>query len=141
MAARLAPPPPVPVFDSEAHALAGLRAFFQLMERWGVGNEEARVLLGRPSPRTLYNWKAGRAGRLPHDTMRRISYLLGIHKALRILFGEPANTYGWLRRPNADFGGQAPLARMLAGDVTDLAAVRRYLDAARGAGAVGPPGG
>ena len=30
------------------------------------------------------------------------------------------------------FGGQTPLERMSAGDVTDLATVRQYLDAARG---------
>ena len=38
---------------------------------------------------------------------------------------------GWVKRPNAFFGGQTPLERMAAGDVTDLAAVRAYIDAAR----------
>jgi hypothetical protein len=94
--------------------------------------EQARVLLGGPSRATLYNWKAGRVRALPHDTLQRISYLLGIHKALQILYSDPALADVWVRRPNAAFGGQSALERMLAGDVTDLAAVRCHLDAARG---------
>jgi hypothetical protein len=111
-----------------------VRAFFRLAGLWGLTMEEARVLLGRPSRARLYNWKAGRVSGLPHDTLQRISYLLGIHKALQILYSEPHMTDAWVRRPNAAFGGQSALERMLAGDVADLAAVRAHLDAARGGG-------
>jgi hypothetical protein len=117
----------------EARDRVALRAFFRLVELWGLTMEEARVLLGRPSRATLYNWKAGKARSLPHDTLARVSYLLGIHKALQILYAEPALADGWLKRPNQAFGGQSALERMLAGDVADLAAVRAHLDAARGA--------
>ena len=41
------------------------------------------------------------------------------------------DTHDWIKRPNRAFGGQTPLQRMRAGDITDLAAVRLYLDAAR----------
>jgi hypothetical protein len=109
-----------------------LRAFFRLVALWGLTIEQARVLLGQPSRATLYNWKAGRVRSLPHDTLRRISYLLGIHKALQILYSDPALADLWVQRPNAAFGGQSALERMLAGDVTDLATVRAHLDAARG---------
>ena len=109
-----------------------LREFFRLVELWGLSMEQARLLLGRPSRATMYNWKAGRARTVPHDTLRRISYLLGIHKALQILYREPQLADTWIRRPNTAFGGQSALDRMLAGDVTDLAAVRAHLDAARG---------
>ena len=112
-----------------------MRAFFRLTRLWGLGMEEARVLLGRPSRARLYNWKAGRVRGLPHDTLQRISYLLGIHKALQILYSDPALADAWVRRANAAFGGQSALERMLAGDVVDLAAVRAHLDAARGGGA------
>jgi Protein of unknown function (DUF2384) len=115
--------------DREASAM---RAFFRLVELWGLTMEQARVLLGRPSRATLYNWKSGRVRGLPHDTLQRISYLLGIHKALQILYSDPALADGWVQRPNAAFGGQSALQRMLAGDITDLAAVRAHLDAARG---------
>jgi len=111
---------------------AAVRAFFRLVELWGLTMEQARLLLGRPSRATLYNWKAGRVRSLPHDTLQRISYLLGIYKALQILYRDPQLADAWIGRPNAAFGGQSALARMLAGDVTDLAAVRAHLDAARG---------
>jgi Protein of unknown function (DUF2384) len=115
--------------DQDAVAL---RAFFRLAELWGLSMEQARLLLGRPSRATMYNWKAGKARTLPHDTLRRISYLLGIYKALQILYQDPQLADSWVRRPNAAFGGQSALERMLAGDVADLAAVRAHLDAARG---------
>lgn len=110
-----------------------LGAFFRLVGLWGLTMEQARVLLGRPSRATLYNWKAGKARSLPHDVLCRISHLLGIYKALQILYQDPALADGWLKRPNAAFGGQSALERMLAGDVTDLDAVHAHLDAARGA--------
>src|SRR5690606_25157611 len=102
-----------PVRDAAAaidprHALAG---FFRIMDLWQVGNAEARVLLGSPPPRTFFAWKAGRVKRLPEDTLRRIGYVAGIFKALQILYSDPAQADGWLKRPNAFFGGQTPLAR------------------------------
>ena len=109
-----------------------LRAFFRLVGLWGLTMEQARVLLGRPSRATLYNWRAGRAGTLPYDTLRRISYLLGICKAVEILYSDPQLADSWIKRRNVAFGGQSALDRMLAGDVADLAAVRSHLDAARG---------
>jgi Protein of unknown function (DUF2384) len=111
-----------------------VRAFFRLADLWGLTMEEARVLLGRPSRARLYNWKAGRVRGLPHDTLQRISYLLGIHKALQILYSDTALADTWVRRANAAFGGHSALERMLAGDVVDLAAVRAHLDGARGGG-------
>ena len=118
--------------SSPDHRIAGLKAFFALAERWGLDAEQARVLLGRPSERTYYNWKAGKVGNPSHDTLCRIGYLLGIHRALRTLFANPDNVYGWIRRENADFNDRSPLDRLLGGDVTDLAYVRQYLDAMRG---------
>jgi hypothetical protein len=69
--------------------------------------------------------------RLPADTLRRIGYVAGIYKALQILYSDAAQADRWVHKANRHFGGQTPLARMAAGDVTDLATVRAYLDAAR----------
>ena len=111
---------------------AGMRAFFRVMEAWGLSGEQARVLLGQPSRARFFEWKKGVVRRVPHDTLARISYVLGIWKALEMLFKEPARADGWVQRPNQLLGGQSALERMLAGDVTDLAAVRQLLDAVRG---------
>ena len=123
-------PPAAP--DQEQRDEVAMRAFFRLAELWQLSIDEARVLLGRPSRARLYNWKAGRVRGLPHDTVQRISYLLGVHLALQILYSDPRLGDAWVRRPNAACGGQSALERMLAGDVSDLAAVCAHLDAARG---------
>ena len=73
---------------------------------------------------------------LPRDTLERLSNLLGIWKSLQILLPDAAAADAWLRRPNAaaPFGGRSALQRMLAGNVSDLHLVRRYLDGVRGGG-------
>ncbi|HYS48190.1 MAG TPA: antitoxin Xre/MbcA/ParS toxin-binding domain-containing protein [Xanthobacteraceae bacterium] len=109
-------------------AMAG---FFGIMDRWRVSNVVARRILGFPPERTFFEWKRGKAGRVPDDTLRRIGYVAGIWKALEILYSDPSAAEDWVNRPNDFFGGQSPLERMAAGDVTDLAAVRAYVDAAR----------
>jgi hypothetical protein len=114
---------------------AAMRAFFRIMEAWGGSVEESRVLLGRPGRSTLFKWKRGEVAGAPHDTVQRISYVLGIYSTLQLLFKSPEQADAWVRKPNDAFGGQSALERMLAGDVTDLAAVRGYLDAVRGQGA------
>lgn len=115
--------------DRQRLAMTG---FFGIMGRWGVDNAAARRILGSPPERTFFAWKKGKFGRVPDDTLRRIGYVAGIWKALEILYSDPRSAEGWIKRPNAFFGGQTPLQRMTAGDMTDLAAVRAYVDAARG---------
>jgi uncharacterized protein (DUF2384 family) len=119
------------VAPSKIDPVAALRGFFHIMDAWGVGAEDARVLLGSPAERTYYAWRAGNAVRVPADTLRRIGYVAGIFKALQILYSDAQLADTWVKRPNRAFGGQTPLQRMRAGDVIDLAAVRGYLDAAR----------
>ena len=66
--------------------------------------------------------------------LERISYILGIYKALQLLLPDTRAADEWIRRPNeaAVFGGRSALDRMLSGNVADLYIVRQYLDAQRG---------
>ncbi len=114
---------------------AGLRAFFRIAEAWGLGIEEQVTLLGSPGRSTYFKWKRDGATSLPRDVLERISYILGIYKALQILLPDLAAADGWVRRPNSAplFGGRSALERMLSGNVADLYLVRQYLDAERGA--------
>jgi hypothetical protein len=111
-----------------------LRAFFRLAELWNLRIAEQRKLLGDPPESTFYKWKRQQDGMLGRDTLERISYLLGIYKALQILFPDPAQADAWLHKPNqsALFGGHSAMERMLSGNVSDLYVVRQYLDAQRG---------
>jgi Protein of unknown function (DUF2384) len=110
---------------------AAMRGFFAIAQAWRLSVDDARALLGAPAERTFYAWRSGNAVRVPMDTLRRIGYVAGIYKALQILYTDAQVADDWIRRPNRAFGDQTPLQRMRAGDVTDLAAVRTYLDAAR----------
>jgi uncharacterized protein (DUF2384 family) len=109
-----------------------LEGFFSIIRHWGADNDTARRILGAPPERTFYAWKKSEGLRLSDDTLRRIGYVAGIWKALQIVYSNADQADGWVNRPNKFFGGQTPLQRMAAGDVTDLAAVRAYIDAARG---------
>jgi Protein of unknown function (DUF2384) len=116
------------------YAGPALRAFFQIADRWGLNTAQQRVLLGNPPASTYFKWKKAGDGALPRDSLERISYLLGIYKALQILLPDPQRADHWVSEPNAAplFGGQTALQRMLGGNVSDLFVVRQYLDAQRG---------
>jgi hypothetical protein len=127
----VAPKPfsPEPISDEEAAAM--FRAVLNLFRLWGVGDEQAAIILDLPR-RTFARWKAGEIGRIGRDGKARLSNLMGIHKALKIIFREPTRGHGWIKAPNDAFGGHSALDVLLGGEITDLMRVRRYLDAERG---------
>ena len=126
--------PPAP-HSSERMTAAGLRAFARIAAHWGLSIDEQRRLLGEPPRSTFFAWrKQPDKASLPRDTLERLSNLLGIYKALQILLPDTAAADAWVRKPNAAFAGRTALDRMLAGNVSDLNQVRRYLDAVRGGG-------
>lgn len=113
---------------------AALRGFFGIAEAWGLGTADQITLLGKPSRSGFFAWKKDPAVALSADTLERISYLLGIWKALRILIPDERQALSWIKKPNLHplFGGKPPLERMLQGRILDLADVRRMLDARQG---------
>ena len=128
-------PHSVDQYDPQRVATAALTSFFALAQRWGLTAKAERTLLGEPPESTFFKWKAERAARrLSNDVLERISYLLGIYKALHILLPSARAADEWVHKPNTAplFQGQSALQRMLGGRVVDLADVRRYLDAERG---------
>lgn len=121
----------IPEPISEAEAAAMFRAAVNLFRLWRLTDEQAATLLDLPS-RSYSRWKAGQIGRISRDGKARLSNLMGIHKALRIIFREPQRGYDWIQAANAAFGDRSALQVMLGGELTDLMRVRRYLDAERG---------
>ena len=119
--------------ERERLSPSALRGFFNIMDRWGVRDEDARALLGGVSNGPYYRMKKDPDRVLDADVLLRISYLVGIFKALHILHSEPVADE-WMRRPNSNrlFGGQTPLAYILKGGVPAMQMVRRLLDARRG---------
>lgn len=118
---------------SEAEAGALARTTVNLFKRWKLSDAEACTLLGGMSLRTWARWKDRSFGRIDRDLRMRMAHLIGIHKGLRYLFREPARGYAWIRKPNAAFGGMSALGLMLRGEMSDLSAMREWIDAERGA--------
>ncbi len=112
---------------------AALRGFLQIMDRWGIKDPDARHLLGGISSGSYYSWKKQPKRLLDQDTLIRISLLLGIFKALNILYSEPLAD-AWITLPNRNpmFRGQTPLAYMIERGQPGMLHLRQLLDARRG---------
>ncbi|TXK61041.1 MbcA/ParS/Xre antitoxin family protein [Alkalisalibacterium limincola] len=113
---------------------AGLRTVFRIADEWGLSTAQLMVLLGDPSRTTFFRWKSGEVAQVSRDLLERLSYLVGIYKALQILLPQGDHASAYLKRPNTAplFAGRTPLQVMLGGQVADLFQVREYLDAQRG---------
>ncbi len=117
--------------DPKRVAAASLQGFFNITERWNLTAEQQRVLLGEPAESTFFKWKSTKsAKRLNSGTLERISYILGIYKALRILLPTEDAIFEWVNKPNSAplFSGETALSRMLEGGISDLHEVRKFLD-------------
>ena len=120
---------PNPITQDEAAAM--FRAVLNLFGKWELTDEQAATLLDMPV-RSYRRWKAEGPGRVSRDGAARLSNLMGIHKALRIVFSEAQRGYAWIKASNTAFAGSSALDVMLGGELTDIMRVRRYLDAERG---------
>jgi antitoxin Xre/MbcA/ParS-like protein len=119
---------------TERERLSGpaLKAFFNIMARWKVRDEDARALIGGVSNGPFYEMKRDPDRVLDADRLTRVSYLVGIFKALNILHSEPLADE-WVHLPNTNpiFGGRTPLDYMMRGGIPAMQTVRRLLDARR----------
>ena len=115
-----------------------LRTFLAIADLWNLSEAERLAILGFPARSTYHHWvKLAREHggfTLDADTLMRISAVLGVHKALGILFGRESDALAWLCQPHEAviFGGRPPLALLVSGTQDALMSVRRFLDAARG---------
>lgn len=111
---------------------ASIPAFFRLVQAWQVRDEAARQLLGGVSNSVYDQLKRDKRKTLDQDKLTRISVLLGIFKALNILYSRKLAD-AWVNLPNAHpmFHGEAPLAYMIRGGVPALLRVRQLLEARR----------
>jgi antitoxin Xre/MbcA/ParS-like protein len=135
--ATLYAPPALPDLSSSEErrrlSPAALRAFFNIMEKWSVRDEDARQLLGGVSNGKYYQLKQNPQHTLDQDRLQRISYLIGIFKALNILYSTKlADQWIQLANTNPLFTGRTPLAYMLHGGTPAMEIIRRLLDARRG---------
>jgi hypothetical protein len=111
-----------------------LRAFFNITRAWELTVADERGLLGWPPPSTFHKYKSGDAGVLSFDSLVRISLVLGIYKALHILYAEAPFADRWMSMPNSNplFEGRPPLAFAIDAGMDGLIQLRRLLDSRRG---------
>ncbi|NDY57615.1 DUF2384 domain-containing protein [Desulfovibrio sulfodismutans] len=120
--------------DRDRLSPAAVKGFFNIMAKWGIRDADAKALLGGVSNGRYYDMKkAPGSAVLDQDELHRVSFLVGIFKALNILFGEELAD-AWMRLPNQNriFGGATPLDYMIRGGLPAFQTVRRLLDARRG---------
>lgn len=135
-ASRFEPAPAVDLSDKaerERLSRSALKGYFNLVKAWGLRDEEACNLLGGLSSSAFYEWKKKPDRVLEVDRITRISYLIGIYKALHILYGDELADR-WVTMPNRHriFAGRTPLAYMQEGGLLAIQTVRQLLDARRG---------
>lgn len=111
-----------------------MRTFLNVAGKWDLTANEQRALLGWPSTSAFYKYKKGDVSALPHDMLTRISLVLGIFKALHILFPDEGLANRWVKLPNSNplFGGKSPIAYMAEAGIDGMYKARRLLDARRG---------
>ncbi len=112
---------------------SALRAFLKIRELWELRDEDARALLGGMSNGAFYELKRKTPATLDQDRVTRISVLIGIFKALNVLYSKKLADR-WIQLPNDNpmFEGGTPLAYMLRGGLPGMLRVRQLVDSRRG---------
>jgi Protein of unknown function (DUF2384) len=110
----------------------GLRTFVRIADAWDLDNAERARLLGLPALSYADAVREPSRAVVGDETLDRLSHILGIYKALHVIFPRTDIADGWISRPNRDFAGRTARERITSGRLDELEAVRRYLDAQRG---------
>lgn len=122
---------------SKSQCAAGLRAALNILGKWQASPEQAcRVLRISRSTYTRASQKdSAWSVSLDTDQLQRISLVLNTHAALRTVFDNPENLYGFpsMANHNEFFNGRAPLEIMAQGDMISLYETFRRIDTLRGA--------
>jgi transcriptional regulator with XRE-family HTH domain len=134
MSAVFEPRPEVDLHARESRERLA-RMLMELFRHWALSPTDQAVLLGvsTQSRSTLARYRRGEPLADSADLLARAGHLLGIHKALRILFPHDLElAYRWVTTPNRRFNGATPLDIMKRHGYEGILAVRRYLDFERG---------
>lgn len=112
---------------------AAIKGLLRIATHWKLRDEDTRGLLGGVSSGSFYALKNRATKTLDEDQLTRVSLLVGIYKALNILYSQKLAN-GWIALPNTNpmFGGDSPLNYVKKGGIPAFLRVRQLLDARRG---------
>lgn len=111
------------------------RAVTRLFELWKLNAADQLMLLGlNESNRiALQRYARGEALAANRDLLERVGLLLGIHKALKLLYPHnPEIASAWMSAPNTKFDNAAPVDIVRRFGFAGLLMVRGTLDRMRG---------
>ncbi len=120
--------------DSKAMSIAGFKAADNILSNWGCSAQQSQSIM-KVSRSSYHKFKAKpETANLTDDQLERVSYILNIHQALKIVFSNPANINGFMTMNNYNdfFAGRAPLEIITSGSFGDLYEVAKRIDALRG---------
>lgn len=122
---------------TKAQCVTGLRAAVGVLEKWSASSDQAcRILrISRSTYTRARQRDPAWSVTLDSDQMQRISFVLNIHAALRLVFDNPDNVYGFpsMANHNEFFNGRSPLEIMAQGDMISLYETFKRIDVLRGA--------
>lgn len=107
----------------------GFKAAVNILELWKFTDVEKAIVLGDFTSATFRRAKGGNLVRkLTIDRRTRVSFILGIHTALRTMFIQEKHRLEWINNKNRTFNDHSPKELMLSGSLVGLHEIRRYLD-------------
>lgn len=120
---------------NKSKATTGLRAAIRILETWGATQEQGASILRVPyntynhGKQSEPNWEAN----VDTDQLTRISLVLNIHAALRTIFENPENQYGFMTMSNQNvwFNGRTPLEAISCGELPEIYEVFKRIDSLR----------
>ncbi|EGQ7832117.1 TPA: DUF2384 domain-containing protein [Vibrio vulnificus] len=121
-------------YDPKALTMVGFKAAEKILSSWGCSAQQSQNIL-KLSKSSYHKFKANpETTKLSDDQLERVSYILNMHQALRIVFSNPANVSGFMSMKNNNdyFAGRTPLEVIESGKFSDLYEVARRIDALRG---------
>jgi uncharacterized protein (DUF2384 family) len=103
-----------------------------ILEKWQCSASEKQAILGLTKS-SYYRFQNNESATLSHDQLERISYIANIHQALKMVFSNPDNVYGFMTMKNENpyFNGNSPLSLISTGNFGTLYEVFKRIDAMR----------
>ncbi|MGF1717767.1 MbcA/ParS/Xre antitoxin family protein [Photobacterium chitinilyticum] len=112
-----------------------LPVIFNILDKWSCTQAQQVAILGLTSRSTLNKYRNHpESAKVSKDLLERMSYILNIHKCLRIMFTAEDSVYQWVQKPNSHpfFAGRSAMDIMNQGKVVDLYQIASRLNAWRG---------
>ena len=103
-----------------------------ILEKWRCSASDKQAILGLTKS-SYYRFQNNESATLSNDQLERISYIANIHQALKMVFSNPDNVYGFMamKNDNPYFNGNSPLSLISTGKFGTLYEVFKRIDAMR----------